>query len=107
MNIFNKEDTVEVDYFKAHKNVTLINNAIVGSLTYANDYPEILRKYFAQEYPNQSLDKLDKFIPKIRNNLEEIGETPKIIFFHCVAGEDRTGEVFGAYKMLYNNWTYQ
>ena len=48
------EDTIEIDYFKTHKNVTLINNPIRGSLTYPNDYPEFLRKNIAKELPNES-----------------------------------------------------
>ena len=31
---------------------------------------------------------------------------PTAIYFHCDAGMDRTGEMYGDYMMRYNNQTY-
>jgi len=32
---------------------------------------------------------------------------PTVVYFHCDAGMDRTGEVYGDYKMMYGNQTYE
>lgn len=60
----------------------------------------------AKDYLNWDLDELGNTSTLIHDTLLDQGDLPKIIFFHCVAGEDRTGEVFAAYKMLFNNWSY-
>ena len=33
-------------------------------------------------------------------------KVPTVVYFHCDAGMDRTGEMYGDYQMRYSNQTY-
>lgn len=46
-------------------------------------------------------DKLPSRIPFIRSLLSTTFPKPAVVYVHCTAGCDRTGEVIGAYRMLY------
>ena len=56
---------------------------------------------------NSSVDNLPNFIPRIRNTVfnEVPPTTPTLIFFHCEAGADRTGQVAASYMMQYHGFT--
>jgi len=97
----------EIAYFQAHPEYKLFSKIIVGDLVNPNKYNAAIRKVMAKTYHKWNLDQLDILTTKMHDTLVAQGDIPKVIFFHCVAGEDRTGEVFGAYKMLFNGWTYR
>ena len=42
----------------------------------------------------------------LNNGTGSSGSTPIVIYVHCEAGEDRTGEISGAYYMQYLKWTF-
>jgi hypothetical protein len=68
-------------------------------------YSEAKRKTMSQPSSSDSVWKIDE-IPKrvvlMRTMLATKGAKPIVIYVHCEAGCDRTGELAGAYAMLYN-----
>lgn len=107
-NFLNKDLKVEKEYFKKNPQVgRLTVYPIVGSITYANKYSEAFRQILANTYKLWNYDKLDVIATTMHEDLQKQEELPKLIFFHCQAGEDRTGEVFGGYQMFINRWTYK
>ena len=52
-------------------------------------------------------DKLPAFVSGIRDTLKSFKPTNEydslVVYVHCKEGEDRTGEVIGAYQMTYQN----
>jgi protein-tyrosine phosphatase len=52
-----------------------------------------------------SIDDLPKLTAKLRGLLTQ-HERPALIYSHCEAGTDRTGEVSGAYYMRYLNMSF-
>lgn len=97
----------EIDYFSQHPEYKLTSKIIVGNFVSPNKYSKSIIKYMAKHYEKWNFDSMGKLATLMHDSLVEQGDKPKIIFFHCVAGEDRTGQVFGAYKMLFNNWSYK
>ena len=49
----------------------------------------------------QSIEKIEKCLSIINN------ESNKPIFVHCQAGKDRTGLIFAAYRIKYDNWSFK
>ncbi|KAL4468356.1 hypothetical protein ABPG72_010757 [Tetrahymena utriculariae] len=102
-----KQKYTEDKYFKNHTEYQFSHYPIFGSIVNPNSLPNFLAKFLAKYYPIWNHDNLNIITQELRDNLLKQEETPKIIFFHCIAGEDRTGQVFGGYVMRYLNWTYQ
>ena len=72
------------------------------------NYPAALVEKIAKQYPQQ-LDRLsDPLIERLAfvNGLMDASGTPKIVYFHCECGCDRTGEFAAAYAMRYLNKTF-
>ncbi|KAL4462704.1 hypothetical protein ABPG74_000534 [Tetrahymena malaccensis] len=108
LNIFEPSHrSPEIEYFKEHPSYKLYHKVIIGNFISPLHYPAFVRKFMAETYGYWNFDQLQKLVQRMHDNLAQQEEIPKIIFFHCVAGEDRTGEVFGAYKMYINGWNYQ
>ncbi|KAL4427485.1 hypothetical protein ABPG74_015188 [Tetrahymena malaccensis] len=102
-----KQNYTENKYFKNHTEYQFSQYPIFGSIINPNSLPSFLAKFLAKYYPIWNHDNLNVLTKELRNSLQQQEERPKIIFFHCIAGEDRTGQVFGGYVMRYMNWTYQ
>ena len=43
---------------------------------------------------------------RIRGIVTDISAAEKPVFVHCLHGEDRTGLVIGAYRMLVERWSF-
>jgi hypothetical protein len=98
---------IEKNYFEANPDKgTFINWPIVGSLVSPNWLSEAERIKEVAAL-NVSIDDMPSLIPKIRNAVfSDVPPTiPTIIFFHCEAGSDRTGQVAGSYMMQYHGYT--
>ena len=65
-----------------------------------------LRKYLANG-PIWFADKLPERVPALRSMLEQTEAVPIIVYAHCEAGCDRTGEFIGSYLMQHKNYTIQ
>mmetsp|Transcript_52904 Transcript_52904/g.123634 ORF Transcript_52904/g.123634 Transcript_52904/m.123634 type:complete len:242 (+) Transcript_52904:4-729(+) len=84
----------------------LINWPMIGDLTDPAKYPSSVRESMAKRLPHWQVDKLSAHVPEINQMLHTKQEKPVVIYFHCEAGEDRTGEFCGAYQMHFLNFTY-
>ena len=61
-----------------------------------------------QIYENDiSWDDLPKLTARLHDLLTQHGDRPAIIYTHCEARTDRTGEVSGVYDLRYLNQTFQ
>ena len=59
------------------------------------------------KFLNDALSNLLKPSPKrIREIVADIVAAEKPVFVHCLHGEDRTGLVIGAYRMLVEGWSF-
>jgi len=98
---------VEMDFFNANPDKGVFYNwPIYGSLVSPNWLAEAERIKEVASL-NTSIDNLPSLIPRIRNTVfnEVAPTTPTILFFHCEAGSDRTGQVAGSYMMQYHGYT--
>ena len=86
-----KEGFIENLYFDAHPFYKYTHYPVYGSLIDPNSYSKSLRHAVALTYTDWDHDKMNVLTEELRNELEKQDEFPKIIYFHCVAGEDRTG----------------
>ncbi|KAI6657886.1 hypothetical protein LOD99_15604 [Oopsacas minuta] len=65
-------------------------------------------KFVIKEYMERSIDRLDLKLPSLHHLLTtEYADVSLIIYTHCEAGVDRTGEVSGAYYMQFLNVTFE
>ena len=66
-------------------------------------------KSMAKRLEKWQLDDLPSKMYTVRDMLEaqpSDGDLPTVIYWHCEAGTDRTGEVSGCYMMSFLNVTY-
>jgi len=79
---------------------------IVGDLTGPDAFPPSLIKQRAMTLGQWQLDDLPNKVTKLRTILDSPGPNglPVVIYIHCEAGSDRTGEVSGSYYLQYKNF---
>ena len=84
----------------------LISHPIYGSLTSPNSYPATKRMEL-EKLP--SLGHLGELVDKLQVLLatKSADRIPSVLYVHCEAGKDRTGEVIGAYAMKYMGMSYK
>merc|ERR1712130_618491 len=58
------------------------------------------RRQLASNFQQWNADALDVRVQALRAQLDG---SPRVVFFHCLCGCDRTGELFAAYGMRYLN----
>ena len=54
-----------------------------------------------------SIDKLPRRVSSLAKALAEQYEKPRVFYFHCMAGTDRTGEFAASWKMRFDGWSAQ
>lgn len=64
------------------------------------DFPERVRNKLAKSFV-WKIDQVPSRVEEIRKILTTPTETPVVIYVHCSAGCDRTGEVVGSYRTHY------
>ena len=64
------------------------------------------RAYLSSIYPTWGQDKLVERILMLREMMTKQMSIPKVIYFHCDCGCDRTGQTAGSYAMQYLNKTW-
>jgi protein-tyrosine phosphatase len=95
---------IERKFFTANPNLgQLYNKVIAGSLIPPPQNDSQLIKSIVEGYTDP-IDDLPNLMKFIRGQLTQI--KPVLIYTHCEAGTDRTGEVSGAYYMTYLNMTF-
>lgn len=68
-----------------------------------------MRKKMAKELDKWELDQLPTRIPALNAMLHSeapFANTSIVVYVHCEAGMDRTGEISGSYYMQYLNWSF-
>ncbi len=83
----------------------LINHPVYGSLTSPNDYSKSVRKKL-EKIP--TLSNTDVLLENIQSLLQAPQQSglPLVLYIHCEAGKDRTGEIAAAYAMKYQHASY-
>lgn len=81
---------------------SLVNHAIFGNLTSPDIYPGRTKKIL-EKLPTP--DRLDELVVQLKMLLSQ-ASTDTLIYVHCQAGKDRTGEVIAAYSMKYQGRSY-
>lgn len=84
----------------------LIHHPVYGALTSPNLYPVHERKRL-ERLPN--IDHLDALIDQLHVLLTQPGPkgAPLLIYVHCEAGKDRTGETIASFGMKYLGQSYR
>jgi hypothetical protein len=82
----------------------LIHWPIIGDATSPSVYPKSICQHEAKEYAS-SHDGMPGKVNEIHGILTA-ATVPTVVYFHCDAGMDRTGEMYGDYSMQYRNMTY-
>eukprot|EP00761_Pharyngomonas_kirbyi_P013676 gb/GECH01013705.1/.p1 GENE.gb/GECH01013705.1/~~gb/GECH01013705.1/.p1 ORF type:complete len:248 (+),score=63.83 gb/GECH01013705.1/:1-744(+) len=101
---------IEQDFFSQNPNLgTFINWVIVGDLENPQISPSWLRKVQAETIAEWQIDRLHSRVPQLHEWMTQKKRAdgrPVVMYVHCEAGTDRTGEVSGAYYMQYQGWNY-
>ena len=86
---------------------SLVHWPIVGDLISPSTYlTKKLCLSHAKDYDSHG-DHMVTKTTALRAMLENASTTPTAVYFHCDAGMDRTGELYGDYSMTYRNQTYK
>lgn len=102
-NVFELKDVeIEIDYFKNASHGTLTFWPLVGQLLPPQDVSSSDRAKLAGDNATLwSIDQLPQRLTALRKAfLDETGP-PQVIYYHCEAGCDRTGEFSASYYMSY------
>eukprot|EP00003_Mantamonas_plastica_P021373 TRINITY_DN3458_c0_g2_i1.p2 TRINITY_DN3458_c0_g2~~TRINITY_DN3458_c0_g2_i1.p2 ORF type:complete len:148 (+),score=37.74 TRINITY_DN3458_c0_g2_i1:140-583(+) len=80
----------------------------VGSLLNPAKFPKDVRDRMGKELPDWQLDHLHERIPHLNSVLHQgaAKNVSTVLYVHCEAGEDRTGETSGSYYMQYLGWSF-
>jgi len=88
----------------------LIHWPIIGSPINPDSYPKAVMVPMAKHFDTLGLDKVPDKMAAARALLEQQPNSsnplPTVIYWHCEAGVDRTGEMSGCYAMMHKNRTY-
>lgn len=101
------ELSVEEAYAAANSNVSLVHWPIVGDVISPDTYPSSLCKSHAKDY-DSSGDHMPSKVQQLRGLLTNTtaSSSYRVVYFHCDAGMDRTGELYGDYQMTFGNQSY-
>lgn len=97
---------IETSFWKTNSTLgRLINHPVYGSLTSPNDYPKKVRRQL-EKIP--TLSNTDVLLENIHSLLQsrQLNGVPLVLYIHCEAGKDRTGEIAAAYAMKYQQSSY-
>ncbi|EGD76008.1 hypothetical protein PTSG_00716 [Salpingoeca rosetta] len=102
------DQIVEENFFKKNPDLgQYINWLTVGDVVHPDSLGPKLREKMARNLTNWQLDKLPTRMAEIDQFLGVQRDIPHIIYIHCEAGMDRTGEMSGSYYMHALNMTFQ
>ncbi len=79
-------------------------NSLYGSLVNPIDLSVSLRDIIARNF---EIDGLKAFIPYLKQLIETPCSSDFVIYIHCAAGKDRTGEASACYLMKYKGYSYK
>jgi len=95
----------EEDFFSSNSSLgKFVHNPIIGSISNPLWFPESVRKVMAED--TSGFDNLSGTMKDLVNLLYASYPLPTVIYIHCEAGKDRTGEVSGSYYISQQNVTF-
>eukprot|EP01095_Lingulamoeba_sp_RSL-Kostka_P011042 TRINITY_DN4103_c0_g1_i1.p1 TRINITY_DN4103_c0_g1~~TRINITY_DN4103_c0_g1_i1.p1 ORF type:complete len:243 (+),score=67.07 TRINITY_DN4103_c0_g1_i1:49-777(+) len=99
----------ERKFFKQNPELgAYVHHFMMGSIEPPNIYITKKDKLnHALTMPEWDIDKLPQLIRNVRDQIETPAQYPVVVYGHCEAGTDRTGEFSAAYYMQYKNMTLQ
>ncbi len=109
MNDLVESDALEAErqFWAAHpQQGRFIHHPIYGALTDPADYPGAARRAIERW---QGLDRMDELVRQLHDLLQApaIDGVAEIVFVHCRAGRDRTGQVIASYGMRHLSRSYR
>ncbi|KAL9642070.1 hypothetical protein ABK040_004119 [Willaertia magna] len=133
IDLFENEKPIielERNFFEKNKQLGLfLNWPLLGTFVNATELPEDLRKKWALKKDWNFMDQVIERVSQLNDwvwkresiynfiynlnpsQLEKLkilfDKKHVVIYIHCHAGRDRTGELSGAYYLNYFNWTYE
>lgn len=107
LNVFEESDLkIEKDFFKSHPELGSFEKIpIYGTLDPPPQEDLEFIKSAVKLYIEASHDQLPRVMQRFHSLLTQ-QPGPVLIFTHCEAGTDRTGEVSGAYYLKHLNMTF-
>lgn len=101
-----KDEVIEIQWFQDPSNGRLDYWTLVGQLLPPEEVGANIREvYMAAPGLLWGIDQIPQRMIDIRARLETPQVLPLVMFVHCEAGCDRTGEFSAAYYMQYQNMT--
>eukprot|EP00730_Choanoeca_flexa_P011135 TRINITY_DN2381_c0_g1_i1.p1 TRINITY_DN2381_c0_g1~~TRINITY_DN2381_c0_g1_i1.p1 ORF type:complete len:239 (+),score=70.31 TRINITY_DN2381_c0_g1_i1:1-717(+) len=98
---------IEKNYFEKNpENGEYVSLPTVGDLVAPKSVSETLRKELARDLPRWQIDKLPSKMDKLHTLLRKTYPQPALVYIHCEAGMDRTGEMSGSYYLHALNYTF-
>eukprot|EP01094_Clydonella_sp_ATCC50884_P002781 TRINITY_DN12129_c0_g1_i1.p1 TRINITY_DN12129_c0_g1~~TRINITY_DN12129_c0_g1_i1.p1 ORF type:complete len:195 (+),score=17.44 TRINITY_DN12129_c0_g1_i1:129-713(+) len=99
---------LEESFFSEHPALgEFVHWPIIGNLLPPMAVGEPKRSEMALNLDGWAFDHLPSRIPMLNKRLLSAGNSSVIIYIHCEAGMDRTGEVSGSYYIGYLGWSFQ
>lgn len=96
---------VEKSFFEINPKIgSLWIHSLSGSIVDPLDVPEFIRSFLIKSH---NVDGLRQLICQIHQILQKPSSVPVIIYMHCNAGKDRTGEAAACYLMHYKGYSYE
>eukprot|EP01127_Copromyxa_protea_P001599 TRINITY_DN11557_c0_g1_i1.p1 TRINITY_DN11557_c0_g1~~TRINITY_DN11557_c0_g1_i1.p1 ORF type:complete len:247 (+),score=48.16 TRINITY_DN11557_c0_g1_i1:155-895(+) len=100
-----KDWTTEKAFFEANPTLgKFVHYPIVGSLLNPMKFSKSVRKIMAKDMG--SFDNMPLAMETITNLTHANYSLPAVVYIHCEAGKDRTGEVSGSYYISKQNVTF-
>lgn len=98
-----KECKIESNWFKCHPDKGLVwRYPLFGYCCGPNHIPNELRKIFYYS----DIDGLSYLMHQLKKMVDYKYSDDIVIYMHCIAGKDRTGEASACYLMQYKGYSY-
>jgi len=102
------DEEAEKRYFRQNpQHGEYINWPIWGNAMMPDFFDESQRTQMSIDLPNWQHDDLPSKIPELNSMLYTDYNVTTVIYIHCEAGMDRTGEISGSYYIRYLGWSFE
>jgi len=100
---------IEIDFFKKNPLLGRVENyPLMGMCMSPVGIPDDVRKTMSGDLENWTWDKLARMMRLIQSFLMSSNHrnVSTVVYIHCEAGKDRTGEISGAYYLEFLRWSF-
>lgn len=109
LNDLTESDALEIErrFWAEHPDDgSFVQHPIYGSLIDPGDLPTALRRTLER---GPGLDRMDTLLERLRKLLRTPAADgiPSMVFVHCMAGRDRTGEVVASWRLRFEGVSYR